>query len=131
MARAVAIQYGPNIIPVSVRLPISAKESFEQDTREPAEILSACKSEGLFHKSMLLPYQFRYETINIGIPRNMAEELYQTMPINSDSNNLSRFVGVMLSRHYNVEVPPLSGRLATQTDNKLNDLMIRVEKALK
>lgn len=128
MARQVAIQYGPSTIALSIRLPIEAKAQFDADTRSVADMLKEIAAQGFMSSSVMVPYQFREILIPTHLPRELAEQMYKSLPLGADSTTVGRLGGLMIARHYGVAIAPRSGRLATSQDGKLMSLIAAVER---
>lgn len=131
MVRQVAVQYGPKMIPISIRLPMEAKQRFDADDRTVSEMLKECEEQGLMSSKTMVPYQFHEVLIPTQLPREIAEQLYRSLPLGADTTTVARLCGLMIARHYGITISPRSGRLATSEDGKLMTLIAAVERGKK
>ena len=114
---------------LTVRLPLGAARRLAGQSLDVESILEETMKSGFIRGVKMVPYQFRYQPINVHISKKSYENLSEYMPNFSDTIYAERYLGVLVSAYHSIPVLPISGSLpnnqVTEAMKALNAFLSR------
>lgn len=100
-----------NGMSLSAKVPVGVITKLQGEPIDFLKIVDDSVQNGSIATVKLVNFQFRYSLIKFDCGRDLYFSLYKYLPSFSDANDLGKFAGILIAKHYMVPVLPISGSL--------------------